>query len=41
VPNDGLAELNQTLNTPIEGPITRIRANKLQQEVNSLLIKID
>jgi hypothetical protein len=27
--------------TPIQGPITRSRAKKLQQEVNSLLAKID
>jgi hypothetical protein len=39
--NHGPAESSQTPNTPIQGPITRCRANKLQQEVNSLLTKID
>jgi hypothetical protein len=41
VPSHGLAEPSQTPNTPIQGPITRSHANKLQQEVNSLLTKID
>jgi hypothetical protein len=41
VPNHGPAEPSQTLNTPIQGTITQSRANKLQQEVNSLLTKID
>jgi hypothetical protein len=41
VPNHGPAEPSQTPNTPIHGPITQSRANKLQQEVNSLLTKID
>jgi hypothetical protein len=41
VPNHGPAEPSQTPNTPpIQGPITQSRANKLQQEVNSLLTKI-
>jgi hypothetical protein len=41
VPNHGPAEPSQTPNTPpIQGPITRSHANKLQQEVNSLLTKI-
>jgi hypothetical protein len=30
VPNHGPAELGQTPNTPIQGPITQSRANKLQ-----------
>jgi hypothetical protein len=41
VPNHGLAKTSQIPNTPIQGPITQSRANKLQQEVNSLLTKID
>jgi hypothetical protein len=41
VSNHGSAEPTQTPNTPIQGPITRSCANKLQQEVNSLLTKID
>jgi hypothetical protein len=41
VPNDGPAEPSQTPNTPIQGLITRSCANKLQQEVDSLLTKID
>jgi hypothetical protein len=51
VPKHGPAEPSQTPNTPIHGSITRSRANKLQQEVNSffceqkevnsLLTKID
>jgi hypothetical protein len=41
VPNHGPAEPSQTPNTPTQEPITRSRANKLQQEVNSLLTKID
>jgi hypothetical protein len=41
VPNHGPVEPSQTPNTPIQGPITWSRANKLQQEVNSLLTKID
>jgi hypothetical protein len=40
VPYHGPAEPSQTPNTPIQGPIRRSRANKLQQEVNSLT-KID
>jgi hypothetical protein len=39
--NHGPADPSQTPNTPIQGPITQSRANKLQQEVNSLLTKID
>jgi hypothetical protein len=41
VPNHGPAEPSQTLNTLIQGPITQSHANKLQQEVNSLITKID
>jgi hypothetical protein len=41
VPNHGPVEPSQTPNTPIQGPITWSRGNKLQQEVNSLLAKID
>jgi hypothetical protein len=40
VPNHGTAEPSQTPNTLIQGSITRNRANKLQQEVNTLLNKI-
>jgi hypothetical protein len=41
VPYHGPAEPSQTANTPIQGPIRQSRANKLQQEANSLLTKID
>jgi hypothetical protein len=41
LPNHGPAEPSQTPNTPIQEPITRSRTNKLQQEVNSFLTKID
>jgi hypothetical protein len=41
VPNHGPTEPSQTPNTPIQGLITWSHANKLQQEVNSLLTKID
>jgi hypothetical protein len=41
VPNHGPAEPSQTPNTPIQGLIIWSRANKLQQEANSLLTKID
>jgi hypothetical protein len=40
MPNHGPAEPSQTPNTPIQGPITQSHANKLEQEVNSLLTKI-
>jgi hypothetical protein len=41
VPNHGPAEPSQTPNTSIQGPITQSRANKLQQELNSLITKFD
>jgi hypothetical protein len=41
VSNHVPAEPSQIPNTPIQGLITRSRANKLQQEVNSLLTKSD
>jgi hypothetical protein len=41
VPNHGPAQRSQTQDTPIQGAITRSRAKKLQEEVNSLLTNID
>jgi hypothetical protein len=41
VPDHGPAKPTQTPNTPIQGPITWSHANKLQQEVNPVITKID
>jgi hypothetical protein len=39
--SNGSTNPNQPPKTPMQGPITRSHANKIQQEVHSLLTKID
>jgi hypothetical protein len=38
---NGSTDPNQALKTPMQGPITQSHAKKIQQEVHSLLTKID